>query len=814
MLIRSRLRSSSSSSNSERSTILDQHSFSCSPSTSDHLLGECYLCGQQNDCEGQRQLLTCSVCATQFHLKCLDIKSERFLDTKSPAYKQWVCRKCRRCLWCREKRTKMNPNPLLSSLRSHPERKLNSLEMISCVECDRSIHLTCFFRLQNDQLTSISIRELRKRRKNFICPHCTGEAEVENDDDDDDEEEEETNEDEEEEIEDSSEDGDEDASSQSDSDDSDDDDGNQQSKLTKQQILQIQLRKLGIDNPDELIEKIQNEQSSITRRSTRHRTQQQQLPTTIMNNDEIHSKSNETIEEKNSEQFNQKHRNLKRKKFESEQPQQQPQSLMTKKMKCISPSPSNTIASSSNDEEILSSSISTSSQQYFYQEKPITRCSITGCNSSGHLSGIYDQHSSVETCPLYHNQTLDDCQQRYRKRIEKQQQEQRKSPRKSTQQQSSLLQQKNIKWNQIMNQRNVELKQLQTETKFSFTSSRQPKLEGLTPKFDLNLFLDAQARTAQMIHENSASELSETITDSNEIKHETTVDDNQEIQTKKKPGIEKIIFGRHELSVWYNSQYSDEYQNCQRLFICEFCLKCMNSSIILNRHMEKCSLKHPPGNEIYRKGSISFFEVDGNKQKEYCQNLCLLAKLFLEYKTLFVDVEPFLFYVMTENDHLGMHLLGYFSKEKHSPNSYNVSCILTLPQYQRSGYGRMLIDFSYLLTRCENKIGSPEKPLSDHGIISYRSYWKFIIMNYLSSFENKEILLKDISQQTGINPADLVSTLQLMGILKYWKGKHLILINDEQRKRFIQEIKRKRKLFGDKFIDIKCLRWKPSIYPR
>lgn len=53
-----------------------------------------------------------------------------------------------------------------------------------------------------------------------------------------------------------------------------------------------------------------------------------------------------------------------------------------------------------------------------------------------------------------------------------------------------------------------------------------------------------------------------------------------------------------------------------------------------------------------------------------------------------------------------------------------------------------------------------------------------------------------------------------MGILKYWKGKHLILINDEQRKRFIQEIKRKRKLFGDKFIDIKCLRWKPSIYPR
>lgn len=72
----------------------------------------------------------------------------------------------------------------------------------------------------------------------------------------------------------------------------------------------------------------------------------------------------------------------------------------------------------------------------------------------------------------------------------------------------------------------------------------------------------------------------------------------------------------------------------------------------------------------------------------------------------------------------------------------------------------------------------------------------------------------DISQHTGINSVDLISTLQLMGILKYWKGKHLILVNDEQRKRYGQEIKRKRKLFGDKMIDPKCLRWTPSIYPR
>jgi hypothetical protein len=46
----------------------------------------------------------------------------------------------------------------------------------------------------------------------------------------------------------------------------------------------------------------------------------------------------------------------------------------------------------------------------------------------------------------------------------------------------------------------------------------------------------------------------------------------------------------------------------------------------------------------------------------YCQNLCLLAKLFLDHKTLYYDVEPFLFYVLTEWDAKGARMLGYFSK--------------------------------------------------------------------------------------------------------------------------------------------------------
>jgi len=65
---------------------------------------------------------------------------------------------------------------------------------------------------------------------------------------------------------------------------------------------------------------------------------------------------------------------------------------------------------------------------------------------------------------------------------------------------------------------------------------------------------------------------------------------------------------------------------------------------------------------FYRKDKIGVWEVDGKRYKQYCQNLCLLAKFFLDHKTLYYDVEPFLFYVMTIGDSEGCHTVGYFSK--------------------------------------------------------------------------------------------------------------------------------------------------------
>src|SRR5689334_22157662 len=117
--------------------------------------------------------------------------------------------------------------------------------------------------------------------------------------------------------------------------------------------------------------------------------------------------------------------------------------------------------------------------------------------------------------------------------------------------------------------------------------------------------------------------------------------------------IEEIAFGSFRCKTWYFSSYPLGYQDIETLYICEFCLSFYISSEELKRHSAVCAVCFPPGNEIYRHENNSVFEIDGYKNTTYCENLCLLAKLFLDHKTLCYDVEPFLFYVLTENDEKG-----------------------------------------------------------------------------------------------------------------------------------------------------------------
>ena len=245
---------------------------------------------------------------------------------------------------------------------------------------------------------------------------------------------------------------------------------------------------------------------------------------------------------------------------------------------------------------------------------------------------------------------------------------------------------------------------------------------------------------------------------------ETAIREHEDLTAVK--NIDYIELGRHRISTWYYCPLPKGISSLETLYFDEFSLEFFKTRNEMLRYRQKSGQAHPPGDEVYRCNGISMWECDGHVQRTYCQNLSYLAKLFLDHKTLFFDVDPFMYYVMTEYDETGHHVVGYFSKEKYTEAGFNLACILALPPYQKRGYGRFLIQFSYELSKIERRVGSPEKPLSDLGFLSYRSYWSWVLLNYFHDLKDDAITVLDIMEATCINPADIVLTLKHLGILK------------------------------------------------
>ncbi|KAK0145500.1 Histone acetyltransferase KAT6B [Merluccius polli] len=175
-------------------------------------------------------------------------------------------------------------------------------------------------------------------------------------------------------------------------------------------------------------------------------------------------------------------------------------------------------------------------------------------------------------------------------------------------------------------------------------------------------------------------------------------------------------------------------------------------------------------------------------------------------RQLYYDVEPFLFYILTQNDDKGCHLVGYFSKEKLCQQKYNVSCIMIMPQYQRQGFGRFLIDFSYLLTRQEGQAGSPEKPLSDLGRLSYLAYWKSVILEFLHTQPGRHVSVRGMSRATGMCPHDIAATLQQLHMIDRQDGRIVLVRRERMIQRHAEQLRAHPRLNQ---VDPGALRWTP-----
>ena len=97
--------------------------------------------------------------------------------------------------------------------------------------------------------------------------------------------------------------------------------------------------------------------------------------------------------------------------------------------------------------------------------------------------------------------------------------------------------------------------------------------------------------------------------------------------------------------------------------------------------------------------------------------------------------------------------------------------------------------------------------MSDLGRISYESYWKYKVLEYINENKSNKITIENISKSTGLNFVDIAATLQKNDLLKYREDKngpkYEVVIEDQ----LWSNLKKPKIIVNDD-----ALRWTPLVF--